>query len=397
MLKKEHIICKIASGRVKPAYISPDDPAALENASGLLAIYHHACRNHLNRNELDELCKNFTDGSSDPRFTAGLNKLIFDRCQFEELQDIGGPELRRELFHRSAAMLKSGVIPEPSGEDIYGDLPGFEKLKDVTQTTPENLIHHFNLAQAQALLIYAKTVTLQISEPETAQLRRVMKAIKFFRLLAHFTTLKKQTVQITISGPFSLFGAVTKYAISLASLLPVMVNLKQWKLEADILWRDRQCKLKLSEKSNLVSPQRAFSAYVPEEIRLYHRLFAEKSPDWQIVGDTPFLDAGNQEIIFPDLSFKSAESGEIIHLELFHRWHSAQLERRLELLKLHPELPLMLGIDRSLADENALAELTAGDEILKQRTWLFRDFPGVENTLRALKRTIAARQNPVLK
>ena len=392
MLKKEHILCKINSGRIKPQWFSPQDPELLQCAGTLIGIYQNALDFQMTAAELDELTKTFADSSMFPKVCAGLNKLLSDRCSFKLAGESDYPALRKELFQRSAAALKSGVLPESSPQDIYGDLPGFEKLGSMPQTTPEELLNHFNLAQAQALLIYAKEVTLQITDAETSSLRRVMKAIKFFRLLADFSAVKKNTVQIRISGPYSLFGAAARYAVSLASLLPVMVTLKQWKLEADINWRDRQLKLKLSEKSDLTSPQRAFSSYVPEEIRLYHRLFAEKSEEWQIVGETPFLDAGNQEIIFPDLSFKHKESGEIIHLELFHRWHSAQLERRLELLRQNPELPLMLGIDRALADENQLAELTAGDEILQQRCWLFRDFPGVENTRRALKRTAAVLQ-----
>ena len=144
--------------------------------------------------------------------------------------------------------------------------------------------------------------------------------------------------------------------------------------------------LKLNEKSGLHSPQRSFAAYVPEEIRLYHRLFAEKSDEWQIIGDTPFLDAGDQEIIFPDLSFCEKATDKIIHLELFHRWHAAQLAQRLELLRNRPELPLIIGIDRSLTDEDGLNVMCCQDEVLKKRCWLFRDFPGVENTLRALKK-----------
>lgn len=387
MLKKEHIICKIASGRVKPAYIAPNDPAALETAAEVLAIYRHAGQNHLNCNELEELSKNFIDSSTDTRFASGLNKLLFDRCQFEAVEDIDYPARRRELFLASAANFKAGLPPLPeSSTDIYGDLPGFERLKSFQNITPADLLDAFNLAQAQALLIYAESITLQLADPDVTALRKVMKAIKFFRLLAKFERGRKGVVNIEVSGPYALFGPSVKYAVSLASLLPAAVNLKQWKLTAQLKFRDRELKLKLDEKNLLHSPARSFSSFVPEEIRLYHHLFAERSTDWQIIGDTPFLDGGNQEIIFPDLSFQEKSSGNIIHLELFHRWHTGQLARRLELLKKNPDLPLIIGIDRALADEDKLAQITEGNPLLQKRCWLFRDFPGVENTLRALKK-----------
>lgn len=145
--------------------------------------------------------------------------------------------------------------------------------------------------------------------------------------------------------------------------------------------------MKLDNKAALVSHYRNLSGYIPEEIRLYHRLFAEKSGDWQITGDTPFLDAGEQEIIFPDISFTSGTTGKTIHLELFHRWHASLLDRRIDLLKHHPELPLILGIDRALvASPEVLAEKLSDAPHLLDRCWLFRDFPGVDSTLRVLKK-----------
>ena len=85
---------------MKPCYIAPDDSSALENASGLLAVYRHACQNNLTCNELDELSKNFIDTSIDSRFTSGLNKLLLDRCQFEAVEDIDYPARRLELLKK---------------------------------------------------------------------------------------------------------------------------------------------------------------------------------------------------------------------------------------------------------------------------------------------------------
>ena len=383
MLKKEHILCKINSGNIKPRWFDPENPEHLECAATLISLYQQAVGSRMSADELAMLAKNAIDSSPLTAMSAGLNKLLLDRSEFKAAAELDYPELRRELFQKSAEMLKAGVLPQPlETPDIYGDLPGFEKIERISPVTPGELLDHFNLAQAQALLIYARTVTLKICDPDVSALRKVMKAVKFFRLLAKFVNSGKNCVEINVSGPFALFGPTTKYAISLASLLPVVVNLKKWSLEAEILFRDRTLKLKLNEKSRLTATRRAFSTYLPEEIRMYHRLFAEKSTDWQIIGNTPFLDAGNQEIIFPDLSFQSNATGQIIHLELFHRWHAAQLQHRLELLSAHPELPLILGIDRAVADEDFLARY----ESLKNRFWLFRDFPGVENTLRALKK-----------
>lgn len=390
MLKKEHICCKIASGRVKPQLTDTAAPSGLGTASSLLAVYNEALTSGMTRSALEQLSGSVISASPDEKLASGLNKLLLDRTEFAPAAELDYPAYRKELFSRSAELFKQGILSSPPSTetpDIYGDLPAFEQVSAFEALAPEALLELYNLAQCQALLIYASHLELRLADPDVSALRKVMKAIKFFRLLAEFSKLKQNGIKISVSGPYALFGPSVKYAISLAALLPVVVNLKKWSLEAVITFRERELKLKLDEKLGLHSAKRSFSSFVPEEIRLYHRHFAEKSADWQIIGDTPFLDAGNQQIIFPDLSFASQESGKVIHLELFHRWHAGQLNSRLELLKQHPELPLILGIDRAIMTKAELDEKLSNFPDIRKRCWLFSEFPGVENTLRVLKQT----------
>ena len=140
-----------------------------------------------------------------------------------------------------------------------------------------------------------------------------------------------------------------------------------------------------NEKSQLRSHYRNFSAYVPEEIAMFHRLFKEKIRDWTIVGETPVLAGISGEVFFPDLSFCEEKSGKVVHLELFHRWHKQQLETRIALLAKQPQTPLLLGIDRSIADENSLKEYVEKYPDLNGRLFLFRDFPGVDRVAKLLR------------
>ena len=390
MLKKEHISCKINSGRIKPQFIIPDTPEALECAAALLTVFRGAAETAMSKAELQNIAKITAESSNSPKLGAALTKLLLDRCSFVQEAEFDYMARRRELFLISAENFKKGLLIPPQEEcDIYGDLPGFEKLSAFASLTPEELIELYNLSQAQALLIYASTLDLKLTDPDVSALRKVMKAVKFFRLLATFSSDKKNVIKISISGPFALFGPSKKYAVALASLLPVIVTLKQWTLEAVVCFRNHELKLKLDEKSGLNSPKRSFSTFVPEEIKLYHRHFAEKSADWKIVGDTPFINAGNQEIIFPDLSFARTGNGKSIQLELFHRWHRTQFFKRIELLKKNPDIPLIIGIDRAVIKEDELDDLLNGFPQLRMRCWLFSEFPGVENTLRVLKKTAA--------
>ena len=397
MLKKEHLNCKISSGRIKPVFVAPDAPELLDIAARLTALYENAAASAMRRGELNDAANALIRAEKDLKLVSGLNKLLLDRTEFSTPRECDYPAWRRELFLHSAQQLRNGQLPIQPDGDFYGDLPDFEVIGNFSPLTPEKLLHRYNLAQAQGLIFYAEKLTFTAASSEAADLRKLLKAVKFFRLLAHFTKHGKNGIRAEISGPFALFGPTAKYALNLANILPALVNLPQWSLEAQIKFKERDLKLKLDSGSGLISHYRNLSGYIPEEIRLYHRLFSEKSTSWQITGETPFIDAGDQEIIFPDISFTSQTSGQTVHLELFHRWHAAALDRRIDLLKSHPELPLILGIDRALISEPELLEAKfANQPQLAARCWLFRDFPGVESTLRVLKKYEAIRDIPDL-
>ena len=143
---------------------------------------------------------------------------------------------------------------------------------------------------------------------------------------------------------------------------------------------EREVELDLDEKSPLRSP-RPRADYLPPEIAAFRAAF--KSAEWEILPDAPPLLPDGETPILPDFSFRHIETGKIAHLELFHRWHKTGLARRIadpeKLKKLH----LIVGADRVLApvlDADPQAE-AAG------LVFRFRDFPGVETTLRALKKS----------
>ena len=62
------------------------------------------------------------------------------------------------------------------------------------------------------------------------------------------------------------------------------------------------------------------------------------------------------------------------------------------LCELHLIVPLVLGIDRALADDEAFAELERRYPELVDRIYRFRDFPGVDRTLRVLERFAGERK-----
>lgn len=349
------------------------------------------------RCEIAALSANIVSGAPDPKLAAGLEKLLSDSASFDAPDpDVDYPALRRELFTRSGAALQTpgdfseehyrSLYPHPE-QDIYGDLPDFEVLRSFREMTPEALLHRYNIALVQTLLLYASKLTVTVSDPEYSELRKLVRFMKFFRLLAEIRSCGGNTIELELSGPGALLENARKYGLLLSSFFPAVPLFKKYSVKAGIELRSRKGKLELDESSGLVSHYGNISAYVPEEIKLFHRSFKEKGGEWSIVGETPFINMGKNGICFPDLSFRSS-TGELRHLELFHRWHKSELPKRLEFMEKNPDLPLIAGVDRGAVSDEAFEKLAAGFPGAAARCFRFRDFPGIETVIRTLNKSV---------
>ena len=380
MLQAKHLSYFFRNGKYFVHFLDPESSLLQTLAEQLIDCFSHASALHLPLAELEQSISCIRK-AYDAKTVDALVKLLLDRSETAPASEQDYPLLRQQVFENAFALLNDSSMDlaafrekmnvEP---DIYGDLPGNEKMISFRSLPPRELLNRCNLALAQGMLFFASELEIKVQENDPGELRKMMKYLKFFRLLAEAERGRDERfLTLKISGPYSLFETPRKYALNLACFFPAVVNISKWQLSAKLNIKGREGIFELTEKKKLVSHYRNFSAYVPEEIKMFHRHFAENVTDWEITGDTPFFSAGGQKLIFPDLSFKHKKSGKIIHLELFHRWHAAQLNERLELLEQQPDIPLLIGIDRSISSKNETSQ--------KNKIFLFRDFPGVEKTL----------------
>lgn len=402
MLTKDLLKFRRSDKGIKPLFIDSEDKQLLTLAEELIQVYATAAEKQQRRGEIAEIVEPLLTGAKDQKFIRGLNKLMLDRCEFSIHDNKDYVNLRHETFALAAKLFHANELPDDAalraavvsttpelGEfierGIYADLPDNERLTKFRSLLPRELLQRYNCSLVQSLLIYSEKLELKIVEPDPAKLRKMFKYLKFFRLLAMVETLPRiaNGMKFTIDGPASLFENTRKYGLQLAIFFPAICDLSKWQLNADLKLNNKVSRLKLNESSGLVGHYRNFSAYVPEEIVMFHRLFKQKVDDWNIVGDTPFIKPSGREIIFPDLSFQSL-SGQLIHLELFHRWHSRPLLQRLEQLAVQSDMPLIIGVDRALYNKSEIKLLLDGNDVFEQRGFLFRDFPGVERVRKLL-------------
>jgi predicted nuclease of restriction endonuclease-like RecB superfamily len=416
VLTNDLIRSRIVSGAAKPQFIDPENQQLLAAAATLIAVYADGVGQP--RSVLaDAATPGIAAAGSDLRLGKGLNKLLLDRSTFGHDETIDYAALRQQAFAESANLLRTGQAaddPVAFGADVrrncslgdeaafdpYADHPDNEPLRHFRAVQPVELLQRYNCALVQSLLLRANALELEVIEPEAAKVRRVFKYLKFFRLLARIrqgTVRRVETpegrrsiraLSVTVDGPASLFEQTQKYGLQLASFFPAVCDLLRWRLDTDVTVKRRKVRLRLDQKSGLVSHYRNFGAYVPEEITLFHRHFAETVDDWAIVGETPFLDDGAGGLIFPDLCFQHRD-GAAVHLELFHRWHASALSDRLQALDQVPAMPLIIGVDRHLAKQPAIGAQLDASSWFGDRGFLFRDFPGVATVRKRLAAVLA--------
>ncbi|NMA21873.1 MAG: DUF790 family protein [Lentisphaerae bacterium] len=406
MLTKDLIQCRLKGDKLQPILLDTANPELLAHADQLLTAFRQCIGSR--KEELATMLEPILSDIRPLALGKGLRKLLEDRSEFSNPDPLDYPAERQKLLTLSANLLNQQPWPsyeafrqalmQAAGDNnpllrqggLYADLPENDSLVSFKDLNPRQLLERYNLGQVQALLLSAEYLELSVDSAEPAKLRRLCKYLRFFRLLCQIKAGSGgNALKLRIDGPASLFENSRKYGLQLAIFFPAVCTLETWRMKAEVQWKEKKRILQLDQSSGLVCPYHIFSACVPEEIKLFHRHFKETVPDWKIVGETPFLRGENNEIIFPDLSFAS-ESGEIRHLELFHRYHASRLPARLEWLEKHPEIPLILGVDKTLLRNPALEEQLENSTWFQQNGFLFRDYPSCEKTRQCLKRVQGA-------
>lgn len=401
MLTREHLLLKRRNGSLKLAFQQPDGPVpALCRA--MLAVFREGARTAVTREELEERLEPLLKSSPAlAKVAAGLAKLLTDHSEFAVRN---APEncagLRRKLLERAGTLLrnppadyelyrKTVLRGTPQELDFYGDLPDYESLVAAPAWTPEELLNRYNIALVQAVLLYAGSVELTLEAATPMELRKFMRRLKFFRLLAEVRKLSGSRVRLTVSGPGAIFGENRKYGLQLASFFPAVLLMKAWRLRAEVSLREGPTEsLSLSpEKCPCRSYFQRWSTFVPEEVALFLRSFQEEVDSWRCDPDAPLPNFAGEEAVFPDFSFVAADDpGRTVHVEIFHRWHAAPLEKRLESLAARPDTPLILGIDRFLLGKNGEEAFLAAHPGLEKHLFFFSNYPGVERVKRMLDR-----------
>jgi predicted nuclease of restriction endonuclease-like RecB superfamily len=327
-------------------------PRAVTLARELLA----AVRAHVGRtyDELSGALAAVDAEAGDYRLRDGLAKLLEDRC---ELQAPDGPDpedLRRDVFTRASTLRASldaggkldravvlaavaaerGTSVDAIERGLFADLRGAQVLSRFDPLGPETLVTTYERAQAQAVLLRAVKVTVDVGVASAGATRALFRRLKFLQLL-HVITRTDDGYRVVIDGPFSLFESVTRYGQRLALVLPVLEGCETWKLEADVRWGKEKRPLVFRLQGGAASAA-AEEPPLPDEVRALVKTFASLGTPWRASANKTILELPGVGLTVPDLVFeRRGDDGATrrVYLEVMGYWSRAAVWQRVELVQ----------------------------------------------------------------
>ncbi len=348
--------------------MDPSDPVLLATAGQLLEVFRDSPGS--TRAQLCEESKPVAESQNDPLFIRGLEKLLLDRTEFDTSTSGELLSLRHSVFARSSELLSEETInagefrrlvakdfdrsPDDLAARLYSDLPDCQPVLSFRALSPERLLHRYNCAQVQGLLLYSESLLISLVNPEAARMRQLVKYLKFHQLLAQIRQ-KGPKLMIEVDGPLSLFTQTRKYGLNLAAFFPGLLHQEAWAATAEVRIKGRSpCSLYIDHTSPLRPYSSHFHSYVPEDLAMFHSLFAERVSDWEIRQADEFIRLEGESHSFPDFVLTHA-SGFKIALELFHAWHEGPLNARIKSLETERTPPLLIGVSSRLAKKPEIA------------------------------------------
>ena len=394
MLTKDLLQYKIQKGQIHPQFIEPTDSELLEIAEQLIAVFETSPNE--SRAALLESSKHIIDSTPGPPIIKrGLEKLLLDRTEFDTAPNEELIAFRHKLFTETSRLLSQEQFEDypdyqqhvqaqfdesELGAKLYADLPSSQPVLAFNTLSAERLLHRYNAAQVQGLLLHCNALTLKLADSMTAELRQLFKYLRFNQLLS---TIRKEgeLYQITVDGPLNLFYKTKRYGMNLANFFIAVLHQPKWELTGEIQFRNKQrYQLSLDESCGIKPISQQFLAYIPEDIQLFQTMLQNKTDDWQIRPGSQFLPLAGDFYCFPDYQLIH-KSGVETAIELFHPWHQGHLIARLNTLTEHPEVSLILGVSKELEKNPLIADALETSEYFSQFGFTFRDVPTMRTLL----------------
>ena len=328
---------------------------------------------------LDRLLLELEGDSPDYRLRRGLAHILRSSfCRFDIVSPIEPPLLRQRVFGLAAKTIsipqhaegtlavlageltqecEREVVPEEIRKGLYADLQENRILTEFDVPTPEALIHRFNLSQVQGIFYKATHITLNAHRNDPGEYKLLFRYLKLFQLMSYIEGDADRGFTITVDGPTSLFKPSTRYGLAIAKLLPALLHVTKWSLDAQLRLKDfytqeyKSYRYRLDSKCGLVThypPGKEFDSMVEQS---FAQGWQKLKTEWRLEREVDLIPIPGS-VMIPDFRLVHPD-GRSVLLEIVGYWRPEYLRKKFSQVTQAQRNDLILAVSERLNLEKA--------------------------------------------
>lgn len=376
MLPSDLLMHRMNGETVIPKRLKLDDQHQAI-ATELIAIFE-SCKGQP-QSELDRQLQELEGDTPDYRVKRGLAHILKSSFStFEIISPLEPQELRRRVFELSAEVIPSQqatsetlakladkltqelnreVLPSQITQGLYADLMENRVLTQFDTPTTEDLIHRYNLSQVQGIFYRASHMTLNVHRNDPGEYKLLFRYLKLFQLMSYIEGDVDYGFTITVDGATSLFGTSTRYGLAIAKLLPALLHVTKWSLQATLIEKDTYSKQKrkglftLDSECGLVSHYPAGKMYDSALEASFAEKWADLKTEWKLEREVDLIPIPGS-VMIPDFRLVHPD-GRSYLLEIVGYWRPEYLRKKFSQVRQANCENLILAISERLNLEKA--------------------------------------------
>jgi predicted nuclease of restriction endonuclease-like RecB superfamily len=329
--------------------------------------------------ELDRRLAVLEGDNPNYRIQRGFAHLLKNHfATFEIVSPLDPPLLRERIFaasseslplpsHRLATLtqvadrlsqdLQREVAIAELERGLYADLPENRILTQFEPPDPAALIHRYNLSQVQGIFYRAQELVLHAYRNDPGEYKLLFRYLKLFQLMAYIEGDADTGFTITIDGATSLFKPSTRYGLSIAKMIPALLHVSRWQLEAKLVSRDsygestKIGRYALDDRCGLVShypPGKPFDSLLESS---FAGRWAKEKTDWRLEREVDLIPIPGS-VMIPDFRLVHPDGRDCL-LEIVGYWRPEYLQKKFAQVRRSEVKNLILAISERLNLEKA--------------------------------------------
>jgi uncharacterized protein len=382
MLKSDLLIYKLNGETIVPKKLGIDN-RNLAIATEIIACFQDCVGQ--TQGELDRRLLELEGDSPDYRLKRGLAHILRNTFStFEIISPLEPLALRQRVFaeaaktlalpdrrsdtleiiaHSLADELKRPVSRQEIETGLYADLLENRILTQFEAPVAESLLHRYNLSQVQGVFYRASSVVINAHRNDPGEYKLLFRYIKLFQLMAYIEGDADTGFTLTMDGPASLFKASTRYGLALAKMIPALLHVTKWSLQAKLQNRDQYSgntktgKFVLtSDRCELVSHYPPGKPYDSMLEASFAKSWAKTKTEWRLEREVDLIPLPGS-VMIPDFRIVHPDGREYL-LEIVGYWRPEYLQKKFYQVRNGDTDNLILAVSERLNLDKAGVKFT---------------------------------------